>query len=357
VHELAHDLSQWFMPMQPLWFSEGMASFLEGLEFNRSTSVAQLGEVSKVHVEFLKRSGFVVRTDKLFSAKQSIHEDPRETGSFYASCWLLTHYLINQHNDGFARFQQEIARLNDWRTAWDAALPGLTPELLNDNLVAYTQRAQFSVLEAPIERAVFDPQVRALSPAQAHGLQARTAWMLGNQALALEEVRRARALEPGELNAALTRFFVQPPTATQARADIAREIVAAYPSSADALMLQAQMASAPAERAAALANAQAVAPDRPDLRRLLAQAALQEGRAEEALDHAQVVLRRSPMTPSVLSLQMRAMAANDGCDIAKKIADTADGLYGEQCRVTSSSGGEIPCSSFLRETLTEVCAG
>jgi hypothetical protein len=35
VHELAHDLSEWFLPIQPLWYSEGVATFLETLRYDR----------------------------------------------------------------------------------------------------------------------------------------------------------------------------------------------------------------------------------------------------------------------------------------------------------------------------------
>ena len=41
VHELAHDLSKWFLPMQPLWYSEGVATFLETLRYDRSNRRAQ----------------------------------------------------------------------------------------------------------------------------------------------------------------------------------------------------------------------------------------------------------------------------------------------------------------------------
>jgi hypothetical protein len=35
AHELAHDLSRWYMPMQPPWYSEGIATFLETLRYDR----------------------------------------------------------------------------------------------------------------------------------------------------------------------------------------------------------------------------------------------------------------------------------------------------------------------------------
>ena len=46
VHELAHDLSHWYMPLQPPWFAEGPAVYLENVKFDPATRQAAMGELS-----------------------------------------------------------------------------------------------------------------------------------------------------------------------------------------------------------------------------------------------------------------------------------------------------------------------
>src|SRR5688572_744420 len=67
VHEIAHDLSHWFTPLQPAWYSEGMATFLEGLQYDRATHRAILGEVPPPMLRVLKTPGRTAgSTEQLF---------------------------------------------------------------------------------------------------------------------------------------------------------------------------------------------------------------------------------------------------------------------------------------------------
>ncbi|HEY4395865.1 MAG TPA: hypothetical protein VGP64_17490, partial [Polyangia bacterium] len=43
VHELVHDLSSWYVPIQPAWFAEGFATFLETAAYDRETGVFEFG--------------------------------------------------------------------------------------------------------------------------------------------------------------------------------------------------------------------------------------------------------------------------------------------------------------------------
>jgi hypothetical protein len=112
------------------------------------------------------------------------------------------HYLQNKHNAAFGRFQVELARLSDWRDAWRKHLPELTPERLDAGMVAYANGSQFATWEAPLQMPPFEAHVRRLSAAQAHGVQARTAWLMGNEALAEQERTAAQQLDPDEVRAA-----------------------------------------------------------------------------------------------------------------------------------------------------------
>ena len=46
VHELVHDISRWFLPLQPLWLAEGLAVYLEGIEIDRARGRVVMGGVA-----------------------------------------------------------------------------------------------------------------------------------------------------------------------------------------------------------------------------------------------------------------------------------------------------------------------
>ncbi len=77
VHELAHDVSQWFMPVMPPWLAEGMATYMESLTFDRETGQASLGGLSKSSIEWLKTTSVMVRSANLFRLDTFRHEDAR----------------------------------------------------------------------------------------------------------------------------------------------------------------------------------------------------------------------------------------------------------------------------------------
>jgi hypothetical protein len=54
VHELAHDLSQWFLPLQPAWFAEGLAVYLENKRLDGASGQVVMGEASKESLLWMK---------------------------------------------------------------------------------------------------------------------------------------------------------------------------------------------------------------------------------------------------------------------------------------------------------------
>jgi hypothetical protein len=84
------------------------------------------------------------------------------------------------------------------------------------------------------------------------------------------------------------------------------------------VLLLAQSDASPELRSAALEHARQLAPEDPLVHWYSAWTALERGQAEQALEHSHRVLRRWPVTPNVLSLEVRALAANGGCDVAQK---------------------------------------
>jgi hypothetical protein len=181
VHEIAHDLSHWFTPLQPAWYSEGMASFLEGLQYDRATHRAILGEVPPTMLRVLKTPGRTAgSTELLFDAPQAVHEDAWETSNFYFTSWLLVHYLMNHQDEPFYQFQLDLAALRGWREAWSHRFPKLGAAQLDASLEQYLDGGQFNYVVEQVEVPAFSPQVRTLSAAEGYGISSWIAHRLGS---------------------------------------------------------------------------------------------------------------------------------------------------------------------------------
>jgi predicted Zn-dependent protease len=179
--------------------------------------------------------------------------------------------------------------------------------------------------------------------------------MMGNETLAEQERTAAQQLDPDEVRAAEVEFAGLSDSKDEAaRRQLAQRVAKTHPKSATAWLLLAQSDASPELRSAALEHARQLAPEDPLVHWYSAWTALERGRAEQALEHSHRVLRRWPVTPNVLSLEVRALAANGGCDVASKIVWAARSTLTGNCSrgVTHEA---IPCSRGPEEAEAEVC--
>ncbi|MEP6652109.1 MAG: hypothetical protein ABJA82_02055, partial [Myxococcales bacterium] len=167
-HELAHDLSAWFLPFQPLWFSEGMATFLETARYDRATGRAIVGEPSRERAWALQRRG-LASMDVLFGP---VPDNIIDLGFFETSSWVLVHYLLNHREEAFQRFQHRLGALEPAAQAWHSEFPDLDRETLYATLTGYVQSGSYVVSHHPMPAWEGEVEVRILSDAQVHGTRA-----------------------------------------------------------------------------------------------------------------------------------------------------------------------------------------
>jgi hypothetical protein len=148
---------------------------------------------------------------------------------------LATPHFVISTDLPEARARSIAQSLEEMRAA---LLPDLTPDGLDQQLLAYSQSGRFVEVEADVVPTVFEPKLRVLSPAPVRGLQATLASSLDNS-LRQTEMLEALRLDPNELNALIVRFHSLGESLTQARSDIAARAVAAHPGKGDAWLLQA----------------------------------------------------------------------------------------------------------------------
>jgi hypothetical protein len=360
VHELVHELSQWFMPVQPPWFAEGLAEYLDTLRYDRVAQRATIGEGSDDNLRWLLASGVFMRSSKLFATRPLDNADPREQASFYASSWLLVHYLLDREGEAFGQFQLGLTRLVPWQQAWQAAFPGLDPDALDSKVLAFFKENSTRLVTRNVEVPSFESRQRLLTEAEVHGVLAVLSSRLGLP-LAERESLEALRLDPNELNALSVRFHALAPSQTSERLALARRAVEAHAQSGEAWLLLARAEPDVAARAGALRRAARMIPDHPLVARLLAEAALDVDRPGAALASTNLALRRSPLTPDLLALHVAALAAHGRCDAARALTLDADTLFANGCSIRRVSGGhEVACGQFVRdawEKLASTCTG
>jgi hypothetical protein len=357
VHEIAHDLSYWFTPLQPAWYSEGMASYLEGLQYDRATHRAILGEVPPTMLRVLKTPGRTAgSTGQLFDAPQAVHEDAWETSRFYFTSWLLVHYLMNHQGEPFYQFQLDLSNLRSWREAWSHRFPKLGSAALDASLEQYLDGGQFNYVVEQVDVPAFSPRVRTLSVAQGYGMSSWIAHRLGSLEYSSKERDAALALEPNELNALRTRYHgLRGEGQAKERLELARQLVQAYPESGEAWLLLAKSGDSSDERSRALAQASRSMPDHPGVLELSAVSALDAADAGAALKHTELLVRRTALSMRIAVLHMRALAVNGRCDDARQVARSVAAAQPKGCKV-SLDGQLISCAAHYENLIVAHCS-
>jgi hypothetical protein len=209
-HELAHALADHFGigARAPRWLREGLAVYLERVTHDGDSGRLVFGDADPVMSRILGARG-AASFDDLWRAPR-----PEEEAAFYATSWLLVHFLLNHHADRFESFQRAIASGRDPRHAWDELV---APRIGNvdDGLAGYLGHGTFTKYALLPRKPAFSLSQRALNDGEVHGLRA----MLyaeaplanaGGRSLVAAEVAEALRQDPWELRAlGVERFHLR----------------------------------------------------------------------------------------------------------------------------------------------------
>jgi hypothetical protein len=83
-------------------------------------------------------------------------------------------------------------------------------------------------------------------------------------------------------------------------------------------------------------------------------------RHDRSAGRTNLALRRFPLTPTLLSTHVAALAAQDRCDGARALSSGADTLFSTSCRWLGASGQPMGCAEYVRSTsdsLVASCSG
>jgi tetratricopeptide (TPR) repeat protein len=332
-HELAHELSHQFLPLEPPWYSEGIAAFLETIAVDHGHRTARLGDVSESRIQSLVGLGRTPADELLATRRLPEHY---ALARFEASSWLLVHFLLNERLEAFGRFQRRLILLARPEEAWSEEFPGLSVKELDRELDRYSTSGRYTTYTIKLD--VPDPNFhrRQLSDAEVHGLRALlylAAVSPGNrpqEAAARGEVAEAFAQDPGALEALAVAFYgLTDARNLEARKDLATRATSAHPESWLAWVMLADTGNLKArDTQDVLARALELARDQPEVLSRLALANAIQGHWDQALEFSTKALAlRAPF--GILPLHAEALARTGNCREAARLTEQLAQWAGE----------------------------
>jgi hypothetical protein len=148
-HELAHYVSTLYVPMQlqPRWFAEGLAGYLETIRYDAATGEVEIGHSPRdyQYLRYMKQATW----DELWSW------DPAETYEsqeerLYETSWAILHYIFDQRHADLLEYEHALARGAAGRWAWEKIFPDLDERGLHEAVEKYLNRGDFKVTRAVV---------------------------------------------------------------------------------------------------------------------------------------------------------------------------------------------------------------
>lgn len=350
-HEVAHELSRRFLPLEPPWYSEGIATLLESTTYERGTQTARMGEISPVRLQQLQGLGRTPANELLNTRELPAY---LELARFEASSWLLAHFLINQQFEAFGRFQRRLAAFERPEEAWRQEFPELSGEALDRAVDRYSTSGKYATFSLHLDVPTPTVRTRGLSDGEVHGLRALLYWAAvspGNvrqEAGAHAEVAEALAQDPGTLDALAVDFYWLTAVKDEAaRKDLAARATRAHPESWLAWLMLADvdhLKTPPAWEA--LMEALELAPDQPEVVSRIATANALRGRWGQVLEFSsRAIDLRAPL--AVLPLHAEALARSGDCPRAA--------FFMERCAEMVAASEAAELRRLWREKLQPIC--
>jgi hypothetical protein len=318
-HELTHYIAMQSMPFQPAWFAEGIAVYFQTARFD-SNQRFMIGEVPHDLHRVLRNSG-IEPLRQLLNAESSNLE-----ARFYATAWLLVHYLMSTRSDAFVKYQDGLEQGIGQDAAWSAAFPELPVDKLDEALTRYYEKGEFAAYAQPVKPVVVaEPAVRAMSSADIYALRARL--YLGcpgctqdPRGAALENIEQALRRDPHQLEAAILQVALLP---DQRRAESARALVRAHPEAWQAwsMLVVAESAENAGGRCASDARQRLseLGANSTDALMFSAMCEAAEGEKQKALAISANALARQPADAVLLGMQAELLLRLRECEAVKQL--------------------------------------
>lgn len=160
THELAHVVLGQYLPIEPRWFAEGMAEFLETYAWVEGGAIEIGRENLFAYRQY--RANRTVGLENVAAWGNATREEGEAEGfARYGYCWALIHYLVNQEPERFAAILDTLGKATSNVDTLQQLLPGVAAGDLDKRVFGYMKTGEYSLfrLEVPrnLERAAQRP--------------------------------------------------------------------------------------------------------------------------------------------------------------------------------------------------------
>ena len=342
AHEVAHHLSFFLFPVQPAWFSEGLAEWVATVasrpnQVRASTGSHIVSGASTVAggmagsipfnlVSWLSYDGRPMPIKELFAWNGSETITSGARGHLWG--WVLYHWLWNHRSKALAEYQKRLADSADPGAAWKQAFPEFDPgnpeamSKLETELDRYRKGGRFAAFKVTAEADGRFTE-SALSSSDLHLLMlgARRQWPPEkDRSLAARRAILGEAVgeDPGNPAA----VYLQMKALEKVDVAALRAAVNARPADWRGWLLLGQ-AGDPAEREAALRKAVQLNPDNATAQNELAWRLATSDRAREALPIANRALDLAPWNAALVDTLAEVAARLGKCSEARQLEKRA----------------------------------
>lgn len=305
-HELTHALALDFLVTDPRWVQEGLACYLETLKIDRGRAEVLRGDTVWQRLQHLSRrppgklnwSGEVMGMGAAF--------DSTDGYRFETLSWALVHWLVDTQPERFEQFLTRLSRGENMWGSFNAAFPDLDEARVETGMHVYLlhpsamrrKRLSFTPWSGPVAE-------RSIAPAEVHALRAQLFRRVsiverkeGGQRSLDAELLLSKASDPANPLALALTPNSNAKAAIDAHPEDWRSWVIWYDKNP--------------KDASAIRKAAAIAPDNAGVIARLAAAEQDEGKAAEAIRHAEQAMHLSARF-DVLHVLAYIYAANDRC--------------------------------------------
>ena len=325
AHELAHYVSHYLFPIQPTWFAEGLAGFVETLAGKKRTA----GSVPPYAEAVMRADCDSCRDQEGISTRKLFEWNGQSdyVGRYHAQSWLLYHWLWNARGPQLSTFENRLSEGDDPADAWNTAFPEFDPRIpgsfakVDHQLENYLRGGKFAAyaVKAPPVNAGFTRS--PLSPAEMHVLllQSRRAWP-ANPRMVKELIRTQmqEALREDPLHP-IARLEQANPEGPAAIAELRRQVVKEMRPDWRAFVLLGQSEIPLDEKQSAFRRAVELNPESARALNGLAWSLALANRAEEALPLVNRALDLSPWEPIIVETLAEVAARLSRCKEAVRL--------------------------------------
>jgi tetratricopeptide (TPR) repeat protein len=331
-HELGHYVSSLYVDMrlQPRWFAEGLAGYLQTIRYDAKTGAVEIGHHPPdfEYLELIKQA----TSDELWAWDQVQPYDALNA-RLYQTSWAVVHYLFDQRQQELVEYERALARGDDAHKAWVQTFPDLDAAGLDDVIRKYIHKRDYKITKATVpETPAAATQARPLTEADVLALRATLYLALQQhgkrtaeetKALALENVRSSIAHDEASFWAHQVNLFYF--DSVTSSADAAKKAIAGQQDNWLAWVWYAEVLRRAKgsldERRSSLRKAVDLAPTNAIALTQLAWVEAESANWKAALDASSKAVHSPPVGTDAMVAFAAALSRSGRCDEARVVED------------------------------------